>query len=248
MTIISKWAWFVLAPLNLLMMAALVALVLVLMGWRKTGRAVGAVVFITAFVCAFTQMPDLLVAKLEARHKQAQLGAKEPYGIIVLGGGIWRVADPLDPYQLNEAGDRVIAGLALKNRFPRARLIITGVLPSGQAEGEALRTIANNLYPVPPPIEVEGTSRSTRENADRVAEMVGEERARQWFLVTSALHMERALWTFRKRGFLVQPWPVDSRAEPIRFPYLHGSASRQFAKLDAAVKEFIGLAAYRLLD
>lgn len=248
MTIISKFAWFVLAPLNALCLFALLALVLAFAGWRKSARAFGVLIVAAIFLGGFTQLPDLLVSSLEARHTQPPLEGEAPHGIIVLGGGMSSIPGSPRRYRLNEAGERALAGLTLKRRFPAARLLITGKTGAGLAEGESVRALAADLYDVPPIIEVEGLSRSTRENAERVAAMVGDDKSKTWLLVTSALHMERALWTFRKRGFNVRPWPVDYLAGPLRFPFLRGSATGQFSKLEAAAKEMIGLAAYKLLD
>ncbi|MEL6503175.1 MAG: YdcF family protein [Pseudomonadota bacterium] len=253
MTMLSKLAWFALAPLNALFALAVLALVLAWAGRRRSARVLGLLVALAVFLGGFTQLPDLLVSSLEGRHTRPALEGRVPHGIIVLGGGMSSVSKRAigkmgAPYRLNEAGDRAIAGLALKRRLPDARLIVTGKTGSGLPEGASVRAMAADLYTTPPAIEVEGRSRSTRENADRVAAMVGDEKDKDWLLVTSALHMERALWTFRQRGFAVTPWPVDPLAGTIGFPYLRGSITGQFAKLDAATKEIIGLAAYRLLD
>ena len=68
----------------------------------------------------------------------------------------------------------------------------------------------------------------------------------RWILVTSAFHMPRAMGVFQKAGFNVIPWPSDYRTlreddwRPTFQPL------EEFSKLQAALHEYVGLAAYRL--
>jgi uncharacterized SAM-binding protein YcdF (DUF218 family) len=59
--------------------------------------------------------------------------------------------------------------------------------------------------------------------------------------------MPRAVETFKAVGFDVTPWPVDYRTrgyqDMTRFP---PRPSEGWRRIDLAVKEWIGLAAYRL--
>ena len=68
----------------------------------------------------------------------------------------------------------------------------------------------------------------------------------RWLLITSALHMPRAVGCFRAAGFQVQPYPLD------RFAVLHSfrsyaAGSSALLNLDVVSKEWIGLIAYRLM-
>lgn len=250
MTWFSQLAWVLIAPLNLLFLVLLAGLISGYLGRHRLARILTTGAVSVFFIIGFTQLPDMMVAAWEKNHVTPTANISAPYGIIVLGGGMGSV--PTDPgrYRLHDAGERAISGLALKRRFPSARLLMTGRDSMGRAEGESLKALATDLYGrlSANAIEVEGRSRSTRENALRVGEMLGEDRRKDWLLVTSALHMERALVTFRKRGFSVRPWPVDPVAGRIAFPYLATSPMRQFAKLTVMTKEVVGLMAYRLLD
>ena len=56
---------------------------------------------------------------------------------------------------------------------------------------------------------LEGSSRTTQENAQRSLDIWKENRIRSGLLVTSALHMPRALALFRHAGFDVTPATTD---------------------------------------
>jgi uncharacterized SAM-binding protein YcdF (DUF218 family) len=69
----------------------------------------------------------------------------------------------------------------------------------------------------------------------------------RWLLVTSAYHMPRAIAAFRAAGFPIEAYPVDWRTRGAI------DAVRPFASLgdglrrtDTAVREWVGLVAYRL--
>jgi hypothetical protein len=56
----------------------------------------------------------------------------------------------------------------------------------------------------------------------------------RWLLVTSAVHMPRAVASFRKAGFEVVAWPVYD-------------AVSQASMVSSALHEWLGLVAYRVL-
>jgi len=69
-----------------------------------------------------------------------------------------------------------------------------------------------------------------------------------WLLVTSAYHMPRSIGIFRKAGFAVTPWPVDysTLGQARDFWRPNFEASRGIKLTDRAVREWIGLLAYRV--
>jgi uncharacterized SAM-binding protein YcdF (DUF218 family) len=69
----------------------------------------------------------------------------------------------------------------------------------------------------------------------------------RWLLVTSASHMPRAIAAFRAAGFPVEAYPVNWRTRGWRdAAQLFGSLAEGLTITDAAVHEWVGLAAYRL--
>jgi len=70
-----------------------------------------------------------------------------------------------------------------------------------------------------------------------------------WLLVTSAFHMPRSVGVFRQAGFEVVPYPVDFRTIGDSGPLPGFSTiSDGLRRFDVAMREFVGLVAYRLTD
>lgn len=248
--ILSKLFWVFARPLNFLFFTALLALLLRAFGLRRLPNFLLAVAGLLFVAIGFTQLPDLLIHQMESRFEAAVPNGK-PYGIIVLGGGLSAsAANQTSAYHVGESGDRLIHGLELRRRYPDARLIYSGGLgslsQSGDPETLAAQALVEALYGDTVAIEFESNSRNTWQNAQYVAELIGEDRQRPWLLVTSAFHMPRAMGCFRQAGVNVFPAPADFRADVLQAPYLTGNVAGQFLKLSVLVKEIFGLVAYRL--
>lgn len=244
--ILSKLFWIVFRPLNFLFFMALAGMLAGRLGWRKLRTALLAF-SISAFVLfGFTQFTDYLLNRLETSVPAGEIPV-QPAGIIVLGGGIGSVGAQ---YQLAEASDRLIKGLELKRLHPGARFIYSGgsgaLLVDQTAEAHSAAAVVGALHGDDRGMELEDRSRSTWENAIEVAAMLGTDKSKPQLLVTSASHMPRAVGCFRRLGVNVIPVPTDFRADPLAFPWLSDETPNQFLKLSLLVKEFIGLAAYRL--
>jgi uncharacterized SAM-binding protein YcdF (DUF218 family) len=94
-------------------------------------------------------------------------------------------------------------------------------------------------------ITLETRSHSTWQNAEFVAGLVPEPDRRIW-LVTSALHLPRAIYAFEQAGFTICAWPAELRfakAHSIGY-YLPSTAALD--KVDAVLHEVFGEAAYRM--
>ena len=94
---------------------------------------------------------------------------------------------------------------------------------------------------------MERRSRNTQENAEFSKAMLTPKPGERWLLVTSAYHMPRSVGVFRKAGFAVEPYPVDwrtgGRGDLLRFSIF---AIDGLDRVDIAMREWMGLAAYRI--
>lgn len=228
--------------------------------WRnRRGLALGAGGLTLALMGGLTIWPlgDLALAGLEARYP-ANPGLGQVDAIIVLGGAEQPPAHRRwGELALNEAGERMIAGVLLARRFPQARLIFTGGEAAlgfrGDTRGPSAMTRALwvDLGIDPARIVLESASRNTAENARLTFDLVQPEAGERFVLVTSAFHMPRSMATFARAGWQnLTAWPVDFRSGPIGSGPLPGGAGwrldEHLGRLNVALKEYLGLLAYRL--
>lgn len=131
-------------------------------------------------------------------------------GVVVLGGGLQRAQHA--------------AALAL--RYPQARVILSGPSRREEALLQRVPDLAGRLV-------VDRHARTTHENAVFSRNIAAPRPGERWLLVTSAVHMPRAIGAFRGAGFDVEPQPVRS-----------ANGARSAASL---AHELLGLVYYRVL-
>ena len=217
--------------------------------FARLGRKLIVASSVLLVLCGFTPLGNFLIYPLEARFAPWDPSRGAPDGIIVLGG-------PIDPElsaahghpAVRNASDRIFSVVELARRYPNARIVFTGGsanLVSGDArEADYAATLLEQLGLAKERLILERNSRNTYENAVFTKALVTPKPGERWLLVTSAYHMPRSYGIFRKAGFAVEPYPVDWRVGTLlTFDTL--SADNLF-RTDLAIREWIGLLAYRL--
>src|SRR5262249_13615944 len=102
---------------------------------------------------------------------------------------------------------------------------------------------------VPPEaILLEDRSLNTHENAVFSFQILTARQVRRILLVTSAMHMPRAVAAFRKAGFEVVPTPADFRTGwvPLNTPADAWPSADWLLSSELAIKEWIGLLVYKV--
>jgi uncharacterized SAM-binding protein YcdF (DUF218 family) len=230
---VSKVFWLIAAPTSgLVLISAIAALWAVLRGsncaaWLAAAMACGLV------IGTFTPIGFALTSPLEYRFfpfPQADSQAT-PDGIILLAGG--RI-------------DGIFAASALSQNYPKARLIFSGFVATDPTDKFLLKTFAL-LGGDPARVYMEPRPRTTSEDALYTAAVLKPKPTERWLLVTSALHMPRAVGCFRAAGFQVEPYPAEFKTAR-SYPFAgFAPGSEALSNLDTAAKEWVGLVAYRLL-
>jgi len=174
-----------------------------------------------------------LMLPLEQRFPPWQTDADAaPDGIIVLGG---------------ESGERTSALAELSRRFPQAHLIYSGPGERISATEEVLVTFAR-LGGDPARITMETRSLNTFENALYSVELIKPSADERWLLVTSTMHMPRAVGSFRQVGFRVEAYPVEpSTGDGSHSLTTFTAGPEAFIALDKALREWTALVAYRFM-
>lgn len=245
--------WWLLTPSTLLVLLALLAFVA---GRLGAGRLAAGFLFLpllALLVLVLAPVDQYLANGLESRVPAPVALPEKVDGIIVLGGAVeWRIGQARGQLTLDDAGERMLAALALAKRYPGAQVVFTGLFDDAikwewkGAGGEGL-LFEDALRGHP--VTYLGESRSTYEDALLSLERVAPQPGSTWLLVTSALHMPRALGTFRAQGWSVTPFPVDYRSLPPsewrsawRFDLAVG---KRLAGLDRVVREWGAYEVYK---
>lgn len=248
--ILSKSVWVFLRPETQLVMIFALALVLLWFNRVRAARITLTIALGITLLIGLLPIGNLLLTPLE-RGYPANTSVAAPAGIIVLGG-MEEIPPPHAGYvaQVNGAGERIIETMELSLRFPEAKVLFAGgktvLTPLQSGEFSIGPDLLRRLGLPDDRLIVEDRSRTTAENAVLSREIVPDQGTGNWLLVTSAWHMPRALGTFCAAGWRnLVPYPVDYRGGPL-FDEMVWRPARHMQGLNLAVKEWIGLLAYRM--
>jgi len=250
--VLSKTLGVIILPTNFLLLLGLFAALLLLTRFCAAGRKLLVLSIVLLAICAFSPLGNVLLYFLESRFPPWDARSGAPDGIIVLGGPIDAdISEAHNVPVIRNAADRIVAGVALARKYPNARVIFTGgsgnLISNDAREADYAAMVFDSLGIDRSRLIIERRSRNTLENAEFSKAIANPKRGERWLLVTSAFHMPRAVGLFRKAGFPVEPYPVDWRTgDKSDLASFTTAATDGLLKTDIAIREWIGLIAYRL--
>jgi len=181
-------------------------------------------------------LENWIIRPLENRFPQVNQLPEQISGIITLGGGT----------------ERLIEFIALARRHPEARLVFSGgagrlFVREKVNEADAARMFFERMGLDVTRVIFENKSRNTYENAVLSYALVKPKTGEQWALITSAVHMPRAVGVFRKVGWSVIPYPVDYVFEESANIMPRLNLVGGLSSISIGIREWMGLPVYRLL-
>ena len=212
------------------------------------------------WLCSTTGFSNLLARSLELKYLPPE---EIPVAdvMVVLGGGTESAIPPRTTVEINGAGDRVLYAAKLYRDGKAERILLSGGsiewLNNGSTTpADDMAAILMDIGIPDYALIIENTSRNTYENALYTREILEEEEIEQILLVTSAMHMPRAVALFEKQGFEVIPVPTDfSVTEKVtsdsgvdflsKFIDILPNASN-LSLTTNAIKEYLGFAMYKI--
>jgi uncharacterized SAM-binding protein YcdF (DUF218 family) len=201
-----------------------------------------------------------LVKSLEWQNLPTPLPQAE--AIVVLGGATRPQVYPRPSVDMMEEGDRVLYGAALYRQGKAPVVILSGgrtmdlQQASPASESQDMAVLMQQMGVPASAILQDPTSLNTHENAVNVQKILKSRNIQRVLLVTSALHMPRSLKIFQKQGIEAIPAPTDFLMSNEEMNLPGGTAgtavinalpdARNLYLFSRALKEYIGLAIYRL--
>jgi len=248
---VSEFLTNLVIPLNLSITLLLLAVILFIVRWRKTATITAAAALAWAVFWSLPTSSLWAGGLLEQRYPYEPPAAMPTaQAIVVLGGNtangrrnwfenyqpdtaVLRTDTAARLYAAGRAPVVVVSGAALDGGVSEARMMASALERDGVPSGAIL---------------LENQSLTTHQNAAYTARLLRRHGIRSFLLVTSALHMPRAMASFQKQGLepIAAPSPPqivvpDDTDFSFWLPDLRTlNASRSI------VKEYLGLLVYWL--
>lgn len=247
--ILSKLAWGLLSPTNLIVLLFTLATILLFSNRTKTAKWILFPTAIFSISLLLYPIGDLLIYPLESRFYKPFELPENIDGIIVLGGGeelkhslSWHTQE------LGNGGDRYIATAILAKHYPKAPVIFSGgngflQFQSTDNEGNIAQTLLTKLGVNKQRLIIESQSRNTFENFQLMKPLLPKSDG-VYLLVTSAFHMPRSVAIARKQGIRVVAYPVDYRSNSPKYRQWDFDSFEHLEVLEPAWREWIGLTIY----
>jgi len=247
--IISKLAWALLSPSNLIVILIALATIQLV---RNKITAAKKILIPTAMVSIFLlsyPVSDYLMQPLENRFSKPAVLPSTIDGIIILGGGEdLKLSISWNSMEVGGAGDRFIGAAFLAKHYPNAPVIFSGdsgllnfnhITTGGDIAAKLLTTVGIDKDR----LIIESKSRNTHENfmllKNKLPTIDG-----RYLLVTSAYHMPRSVGIARQQNINVIAYPVDYYSNKAEFRQWDFSLFEHLEVLEPAWREWIGLTVY----
>jgi len=209
---------------------------------RRYSLALAAASGLVLLVFSNGLVAMLLMSSLEDDYPALHDPTRHPEvrSIVVLTG--WAADDdffPLSSRMNSSSAFRVLEAANLYAARPDCRVLVSGSVTAARIMRQQLQRLGIPDHA----LLIDDESRNTAASAARVRELLGDTPV---FLVSSAGHMRRAMWTFQQQGILPIAAPTDHLVPRSTRRASWTTSAAHLQASDLAAHEYAGLAWYRL--
>lgn len=218
--------------------------------WKVYGAGVVGVGVLIIWLASMPVVADWLQWTLESRYPPVHVNdLPSADAIVVLGGAVGAPRPPRVYPDLSGAADRVWHAARLFHA-EKAPIVIAsgGTLPwrdRRYREAPVMEQLLSEWGVPTDSVHLESRSANTHQNAVHTAHVTSKMGLDRILLVTSALHMRRALATFQQAGVRAIPAATDYRVVHGDRTILHVlPTASALARTTAAIREYVGFLVY----
>ena len=251
---IAKVANILLEPLYILSFFSLVLVFLLLFTNSKKIIIVSAKLLLIFFLFfGYTPLSNFLLSTIEDFIKPSRYPIQQLTGIIVLGGNFYQelVSKERNEASLNEYAERATKALEVYKKNPKILIIFSGysnkINPIGWSESEMAKKFFLEQGVKSENLIFENKSRNTFENVQYSKDIIRNYKG-SWGLITSAFHMPRSYFLFKKEGLILEPISVDYRTGTSSMFWINFDIKKGLENWRIILHEIIGISYYKITD
>ena len=236
-------------PPSLILLLLVISLILIYLK-RRWGKRLLLVTIIIYYFLSISPVSRLLLIGLENKYPFVDVPPQKIKYVVVLDGGIANSQSTLPPTSRlsSSSNARILEGIRLYNQINDGYLMLSGGGSSLFLHKESpcllLKDMAILLGVEEQRIILECQSRDTYEEAKELKKILG---GKPFLLVTSAFHMPRSMYIFKKLGLKAVAAPSDFKAQGkkryVFFDFLPKISC--LMNSSQAINEYFGLVFYR---
>jgi uncharacterized SAM-binding protein YcdF (DUF218 family) len=192
------------SPTSFIGMTLIIGLILLLKGKMKYSKVVLSIGVISFVIMTMAPLKYVLYSQFE--HAEINKPIDFEF-VVVLGGKIFpNEAHPLSSQLTPSLLSRLAYAIAIVKGKPGSKLVLTGNGAGEKSEAELMFAFARQMGVEPERIILEKESMNTDDHPKYLKSLLT---GKQFAIVTSAYHMDRALRSFKAQGLIGHPYPTD---------------------------------------
>ena len=201
----------------------------------------------------YSPLSNFFLSKIEDYIQPSKYPIQQLTGVIVLGGSFETGLESKERNQvfLNSSAERLTKALEIYKKNQRILILFSGfsnsIRPQGWSESDMAKKFFLDQGVRIDNLIFENQSRNTFENIKYSKDIIINYKG-TWGLVTSANHMPRSFFAFKKQGLILEPINVDYKTGTSRMFWINFDISSGITNWNIIFHELIGIAYYKITN
>jgi uncharacterized SAM-binding protein YcdF (DUF218 family) len=251
---LSKILNFFINPLYILSLVILIQLFIIFFIQSKKLVIFFSKLFLILFlIFGYSPLSNFLLSKIEDHIQTSKYPVQQLTGVIVLGGSFNSGLESKERNEvsLNSSVERLTKALEIYKKNPRLFILFSGfsgeLKPQGWSESDMAKKFFLDQGVKLDNLIFENQSRNTFENIKYSKDIIANYKG-TWGLITSASHMPRSFFTFKKQGLILEPINVDYKTGTSRMFWINFNISSGLSNWSIILHELIGISYYKFTN
>jgi uncharacterized SAM-binding protein YcdF (DUF218 family) len=249
---IAKVANYLLEPLYILSFFLLILILLILFtNYKKLTIFSAKFLLILFLFFGYTPLSNFLLNKLEDFIKPSKYPVQQLKGVVVLGGSFNSGLQSKERNEvlLNSSAERLTKVLEIYNKNPKILILFTGfsgaLKPQGWSESDMAKKFFLEQGVRSENLIFENKSRNTFENINYSKDIIKNYKG-TWGLITSASHMPRSYFGFKRQGLILEPIIVDFKTGTSPIFWISFNIGSGLSNWSTLLHEVVGISYYKI--
>jgi uncharacterized SAM-binding protein YcdF (DUF218 family) len=249
---VAKIANYLLEPLYILSFFLLILIFLLLFtNFKKLTIFSAKFLLILFLFFGYTPLSNFLLNKLEDFIKPSKYPVQQLKGIVVLGGSFNSGLQSKERNEvlLNSSAERLTKVLEIYNKNPKIIILFTGfsgeLKPQGWSESDMAKKFFLEQGVRSENLIFENKSRNTFENINYSKDIIKNYKG-PWGLITSASHMPRSYFGFKRQGLILEPIIVDFKTGTSPIFWISFDIDSGLSNWSTLLHEVVGISYYKI--
>jgi uncharacterized SAM-binding protein YcdF (DUF218 family) len=251
---LSKILNFFINPLYILSLIILLQLFIIFFIQSKKLVLFFSKLFLILFLFfGYSPLSNFLLSRIENYIQTSKYPVQQLTGVIVLGGSFnsGYESKERNEVSLNSSAERLTKALEIYKKNQRILILFSGfseeLKPQGWNESDMAKKFFLDQGVKLDNLIFENQSRNTFENIKYSKDIIASHKG-TWGLITSANHMPRSFFAFKKQGLILEPINVDYKTGTSRMFWINFDISSGLSNWSIIFHESIGIAYYKVTN